>query len=76
MVDSTKRCYQRIQVCEAIDYTVRQARLCGVLAHHWSLGPFTKTSATGCKSYLNWRWQVYPSGRLTSESIGSLRGSR
>ncbi|KYM77525.1 Beta-1-syntrophin, partial [Atta colombica] len=67
-------CYQRIQVCEAIDYIVRQARLCDVLAHHWSPGPFTKTSATGCKSYLNWRWQVYPSGRLTSESIGSLRG--
>ncbi|KYQ50054.1 hypothetical protein ALC60_10860 [Trachymyrmex zeteki] len=67
--------FDRIQVCEAIDYIVRQARLCDVPAHHWSPGPFTKTSATGCKSYLNWRWQVYPSGRLTSESIGSLRGS-
>ncbi|KYN12082.1 Beta-1-syntrophin [Trachymyrmex cornetzi] len=52
------KCYQRIQVCEAIDYIVRQASGC-----------------TSCKSYLNWRWQVYPSGRLlTSESIGSLRG--
>ncbi|KYN04738.1 hypothetical protein ALC62_04374 [Cyphomyrmex costatus] len=72
-IDGTERCYQRIQVCEAIDYIVRQGRLCGVLAHHWSPGPFTKTSTTGCKSYLNWRWQVYPSGRLTSESIGRLK---
>ncbi|EFN71732.1 hypothetical protein EAG_11591 [Camponotus floridanus] len=55
---------------KAIDYTVRRARDYATSSHTIGhLGPSTGTSATACKSYLNWRWQVYPPWGPCGEGI-------